>query len=317
MTWEGGRAAGVAVATFVVAVFALVAASGVVSAGHGPEEANFTVEPLGDRSPGATNVQYGQTVVATAGVDLETLTKTLAIYEAGGWTGCGPTDASVFGIDRGDTYDGYETDEELTDNVRSFSSGDDRLETEYNGENDLGASTYLDDGDELVSVADCIDNPDDPGWYRITGRTTGVTADGETVTYGGQSHYFWICDCADAAEAREKLGPPPSEPAEMTATPTPTAAPGDEPATPAAEGTGTATTARTDADRTPTPSEADESAPDATRTDRSTRPRTPTTTSSWDDTVYRTPTRNAGGGFGPIAALSAVAAATFVALRRR
>jgi len=305
-------------ATVVVAALALAAASGVVGASHGPEKANFTVEPLGDRSPGATDVRYGQTVVATAGVDLETLTKTLAIYEAGGWTGCGPTDASVFGVDRGNTYDGYETDEELTNNVRSFSSGEDRLETEYNGEDDLGASTYLDDGDELVSVADCIDNPDDPGWYRITGRTTGVTANGETVTYGGLSHYFWICDCANAAEARETLGPPPSEPAETTATTTPTAAPEGETATPATEATGTATTARTNADRTPTPSEADESAPSGTRTDRSTRSRTPTaTTGSWDDAVYRTPTRNAGGGFGHVAALSAVAAVAFVALRRR
>ena len=53
---------------------------GVVAASHGPEDGNYTVVPLGDRSPGATDVRYGQRVVAEAGVDLETLEETTATY---------------------------------------------------------------------------------------------------------------------------------------------------------------------------------------------------------------------------------------------
>ena len=56
---------------------------GAATASHGPEEANYTVVPLSDRSPGAENVKYGQRVVATAGTDLATLEETTATYEAG------------------------------------------------------------------------------------------------------------------------------------------------------------------------------------------------------------------------------------------
>jgi len=194
---------------------------GVVTASHGPEDANYTVVPLSDRSPEAENVKYGQRVVATAGTDLATLEETTATYEAGSWSGCGPSDGETFGVDRGSTLDGYEIDETFQNNVKTFSAGEDVFRVEYNGEEDFGASTYLDDGDEFVSVAECIDNPDEPGWYRISGTTTGVTEDGERVTFGSESHYFWICDCENEAEARERLGPPPSEPP-TTATPTPT-----------------------------------------------------------------------------------------------
>lgn len=307
-----------------VVVSALLAvASGAASATHDPDEVDFTVTPLGDRSPGATDVKYGQTVVGTAGVDLETLTKTVAIYDGGSWSGCGPTDASVFGIDRGNTHDGYETDEELTNNVKSFSAGEDRLETEYNGEDDFGASTYFDDGDEFVSVADCIDNPDAPGWYRITGRTKGVTAEGETVTYGGQSHYFWICDCEDEASARQRLGPPPSEP-DATPTPArtrtgtgtdagPTDATADTPDRSAA-----ATPTGTGVARTPTPDSDDGGrGTTSTRSPADTDSETATDApDAWSDVVYRTPTRRGGDGFGPIVALTALVVAALLVRTR-
>ena len=156
------------------------AAVGPGSAGHGYEEAEFTVEPIDDRSPGATEVRYGMVVVGAAGIDLETLERTRAVYEAGSWARCEPGDADVFGIDRGNTNDGYETDESLQENVKTFSAGED----------DLGPSTYLDDGDALVSVAECPDSPDEPGWHQMVGETTGVTPEGARVTYGGDSHYF-------------------------------------------------------------------------------------------------------------------------------
>lgn len=317
MAASRGVLAGLAVASVVVGL--LAASTGVATAGHDPEAANFTVTPLEDRSPGAENVRYGQTVVGTAGEDLETLTGTVAIYEAGDWRDCGPTSASVFGIDRGDTHDGYEVDEELTDNVKSFSAGEDRLETEYNGEDDLGASTYFDDGDEFVSVADCIDNPDTAGWYRIIGRTTGITPDGETVTFGGDSHYFWICECEDEAAARERLGPPPSEP-DPTATPervgTSTATPPDG-ATPT-DGTGAGVTTETDAVNDPaaapthtatTPADADGATATVAPSDTA-RGRTASTPEDWDAVVHRTPTSEDGAGVGPIAVFAALFAAS-------
>jgi len=190
----------------------------VVGANHGAEDADYTVEPMSDRSPGATDVRYGQVVVAQAGIDFETLEEMRAVYDEGSWASCGADDGEEFGIDRGNTNDGYETDESLEEKTKTFSTGEDVFRVEFNGEDDFGPSTYLDDGDAVISVAVCIDNPDEPGWYQIEGSMTGVTEDGERVTQGGQSHYFWICDCEDESEAREELGPPPSEP-EPTETP--------------------------------------------------------------------------------------------------
>ena len=62
------------VAMFLAAIL-FVAASGIAGAGRGPEEADFTVESPGDRSSGTTDVEYGRSVVATAGVDPETPAK--------------------------------------------------------------------------------------------------------------------------------------------------------------------------------------------------------------------------------------------------
>ena len=206
------RVFGVAVAVLLaVSVVAGASALGVVSAGHGEADADYTVEPMSDRSPGATDVKYGQVVVAQAGVDFETLEEMEAVYEEGSWSGCGADDGEVFGIDRGNTHDGYETDEGLEENTKTFSAGEDVFRIEFYGEDDFGPSTHLEDGDAIVSVAECIDNPDEPGWYQISGSSTGVTEDGEEVTVGGESHYFWICECEDEEEAREELGPPPSE----------------------------------------------------------------------------------------------------------
>ena len=219
---------------------------GGATASHGPEEANYTVVPLSDRSPGAENVKYGQRVVATAGTDLATLEETTATYEAGSWSGCGPSDGETFGVDRGSTLEGYEVDETLQNDVKTFSAGED----------DFGASTYLGDGDEFVSVAECIDNPDEPGWYRISGTTTGVTESGERVTFGSESHYFWICDCENEAEARERLGPPPSEP-QTTAAPMPTPDGGDGAGTDDEQSDGSdASGGRSGGPADPTPTEA-------------------------------------------------------------
>ncbi len=336
MGWNRGLATVAATALVFALLAGAAAPGGVVEARHDPADADYTVVPLGDRTPGATDVKYGQQVVATAGVDLETLERTTAVYEAGSWEGCGPQDGETFGVDRGATLDGYEVDESLQDNVKTFSAGEDLFEVEYNGEDDLGASTYLDDGDELISVAECIDNPDEPGWYRISGTTTGVTESGERVTFGSDSHYFYICDCEDEAEARQQLGPPPSEP-QQTATPTPGPAAGDgddangdgddangdgddggqsdgrETATDPSDDEGDGPTA------TPTPTATEQSVDESGEggEDGETgSTATPTRTEGWDDRVLRTPTAADGPGFGAGAAVVALAAAALLVGRR-
>jgi len=317
-----GRNRGLMAVAATAVVFALLAGAaapdgGVVGASHDPADANYTVVPLGDRSPGATEVKYGQLVVSTAGVDLATLERTTAVYEAGSWENCGPQDGETFGVDRGATRDGYEVDESLQDNVKTFSAGEDVFEVEFNGEDDFGASTYLDDGDEVISVAECIDNPDEPGWYRISGTTTGVTDDGERVTFGSDSHYFYICDCEDESEARQQLGPPPSEP-QPTATATPT--PGPESESAADDGDAGNGEASSDDGAAPTATEPAADGGDAgdadANADAATATPTPARTGGWDDRVLETPTAADGPGFGAGAAVVALAAAALLVGRR-
>jgi len=333
-----GPKRGVVVATVALLAFASLAVAAplgavdVAGASHGPESANFTVEPMSDRSPGAENVRYGQRVVATAGTDLQTLEETTATYEEGSFESCGPSDGETFGIDRGSTHAGYEIDHDLTQNVKSFTARADLLRVEFYDEDDFGSSTYMNDGDEFVSVSTCIDNPDEPGWYRISGTTTGVTERGERVTSSTESHYFWICHCENEAEAREELGPPPSEP-QQTTTPTPTATDdggtdGGEsgggtddseqespkratvtPTNPPAGGEANATAESTDG-----PTDGGDDADDGTAAP--TDGGTTTSTGEWDDHVLQTPTAAEGPGFGPAPALVAILAAVGV-LRRR
>jgi PGF-CTERM protein len=284
------------------------------TASHGPEAANFTVEPM-DRTPGATNVKYGQTVVAQAGTDLKTLEKTTAVYEAGSWAQCGSSDGEILGIDRGSTYDGYKTDESLKNNIKRFSAGEDVFELEFNGESDFGASTDFNDGDEFVSVAKCLENPDEPGWYQIKGTTTGVTTDGERVTFGSESHYFWIGNFENEAAARAELGPPPSEP---QATPTPTPEPTAEPSS----GDGSDTESEGEPagtnEVTPTPTATAAATPTpATAPETPTAEPTPTPTPpQWEGQVVTTPTPGDGPGFGPLVAVLSLLATALLARRR-
>ncbi|MFQ3318112.1 MAG: PGF-CTERM protein [Natronomonas sp.] len=293
---------------------------GVATASHDPEDGDFTVEPIDDRTPGATNVKYGQVVVAQAGVDLKTLEESVAIYKEGSWSSCESSDSEVFGIDRGNTHDGYEVDEDLEDNTKSFSAGEDRFEVQFYDDDDFGTSVGFNNSDAFISVAKCVDNPDEPGWYQISGSTTGVTESGERVTFGSDSHYFWICDCEDEQEAREKLGPPPSEP-EQTATPTATPEQSDteDESTTTTETTQTESTAQADEDEAQT---APEQTATAEPTDTETATATPEPTStptdaSWERHVVQTPTPGDGDGFGGGVALLAIIGTALIARRRR
>ena len=296
----------------------VLGAVGVAGAGHGPEGSNFTYTPLSadGREPGASDTRVGQIGQAAAGVDtdFETLLRIRAVWRAGSWERCGPGSAEEFGIDRGSDNEPYTVDEGLTDNVKSFSAGEDGFESRFYDEDELGESVHLNSEDRIFSVIECPKNPPEPGWHRIDAASVkGRTAGGKVVTYEDPSHWFWICDCRNEAEARDRLGPPPSEPAE-TPMPTPTATDRStadgEPSTPTATGETQSTATGVASRETATPT---------ATVDRPTTPRatgTPTPTSGdWDDYTYRTPTVGSGGGFPPVAAIGALLVAT--ALGRR
>jgi hypothetical protein len=318
---ETGREVGIAVAVgaLVLAAVATGAAVGGAGESHGPEGSNFTYTPLSveDRQPGATGTRVGQIGQAAAGVetDFETLLRLRAVWRAGSWEGCGPGSAEVFGIDRGKDNEPYEVDESLYSSVKSFTATEDVFESTFYDEDDFGESVHLNSGDRIFSVIECPDNPARAGWHQIEeSSVTGRTADGEVVTYADPSHYFWICDCENEADAREELGPPPAEPAE---TPVRTATADDGPGPDAAGGPTTTETRTSDvAGGEETPADSTDVAT-ATRTAASATPtpaaatRTPTAdTGEWDDYQVRTPTVKSGSGFAPIAALSALLVAT-------
>ena len=175
---------------------AFAAGSGTAGESHGAGKASYAVEVLGDPSPGATEVRYGLRVVGRSGVDFETSTRTSATYEAGSRARC-DADGETFGVDRGATRGGREIDETPQNDINSIPSGENGLVVEFDG--DIGASTYLDDGDEVVSVTGRLDESDEPGWYQVTATTGGVTADGDEAIFRSVSHYFCTRDCEDEA----------------------------------------------------------------------------------------------------------------------
>lgn len=327
----------------------LAASAGIAEAAHGAEDADYTVEPTDDRTPGATDVTYGQTVVGTAGIDYRAFERMTAVFEEGSWEGCGPSRSEVFGIDRGNTHDGYGVDEGLETHTKTFSAGEDVFQVEFYGEDDFGSTVRLEDGDAVISVANCIDNPDEPGWYQISGSTTGVTASGERKTVSAESHYFWICECEDEAAARETLGPPPSEP-EPTATPDGTSTGDDEGQLDGRQGaggqsggsagsgdSGTGGSADSPDDSsdvgstgtriaTPTPEQTDgggsnagpvQTADPASSGGSGSAAQTEQP-SSWNDHVVQTPTPGTGdgGGFGGVVAIGSVLVVALLVRRR-
>ena len=240
---------------------------GVAAAGHGDaDKGNFTVVP--SRQPGLDDGDMKSFAVPNRG--FEKLDFLRATWKEGGFSGCGASNGKAFGVDRNNDDPGTETDESFTKNVKSTKVTEDVFEADFYDEDDFGGSPpTLNAGDQFVNhVTGCIDTPDDPGWYQLQSTTAGQ--DGEIQA---SSHYFYVCDCSNEQEAREQLGPPPSED-----TPTPTAT---------AESTPTATET---AESTPTPEP------------------TPTRTPPEDGTPFPSPTPTATPSATPDATASAAEA---------
>jgi len=263
----------------------------------------------------------------------------------GGFAGCGASNAEVFGIDRGNDDPGTETDESLFASIKSTKVNEDVFEADFYDEGDFGGNppTFY-EGDELVGkTTGCIDTPDEPGWYQVS--STIASKDGN---FEARSHYFYICDCSDEQEAREQLGPPPSEDtptptATATATAEPTPTPEPTPTrTPPEDGTpfpsptptatptataestassGSATAAETatsvgaDEDRSGGPDGASDGG-DAGGSAAAAGTPSPTPPEDWAAVVQQSPTAAEGPGFGVIAGLAGVLASALL-LRRR
>jgi len=305
---------------------------GVAAADHGIEKGNFTVIP--SRQPGLDDGQLKSFGVPHRKIPAVDYLR--ATWQEGGFTGCGPSNSEAFGIDRGNDNPGTEIDESLTPKVKSTTVTENVFKADFYDEGDFGGSPpTFNEGDEFVNyVTGCIDTPEEPGWYQLQSTIAGQ--DGATKV---NSHYFWVCDCANEQAAREKLGPPPSEPT-PTPTPTPTATatptPTPEPTptrTPPDEGTPfPSPTPTATATPTPTPGTTPEStstpAPTATvaagegndadeneAASAATPSPTATEAGNWSDVVRRSPTAAEGPGFG--AGIAVVAALVAGLLARR
>jgi PGF-CTERM protein len=322
--------AAVGIALFVCLVVLGVGLAPQASAGHG-SDANYTVQPVDapdDRKPGISDASYKQ--FATGNESIQYMDYFVVSWDAGDLSGCSASNTEKLGIDRGGNNSGTKTDEGLLQYVKDQQRSANRVLVEFYNEDDIaGETTYVNESDEIVSYqTNCFGNPDEPGWYQISAKLNGTGWDGERKEVSATSHYFWICDCENESEAREQLGPPPSE-EDGTAddsTPTQTDAGGGATTatqTDTADGVATPTDTPTDGgDGTETQtgtSEAD-STPGATTTDDNSDVGEQTSGGTDDGQAgadNTTPTSEGGPGFTGIGAVLALLTTALLSHRRR
>jgi hypothetical protein len=257
---------------------------------------------------------------------------------------CTFEDIRTGGVDRGANNSGTTIDESVVDNVKSFwieqnDAGQTYVMVELYKEDDIGGDPlHLNYTDQVVVVLDeCFTVPNEPGWYRVGSYMNGTIWDGDFLEGAGYSHYTYVCDCADRAEAIEVLGPPPvegygqegsrvkAEPDELDGEPPDswdlavTREPGswDPDATPTPTPTPEEATSTATADATPTPTPTATAAPTATSTRTAggdEQPATGTATAGQvgdapaaaDGDRDATPSVQGGPGFGPLVGLVAL-----------
>ncbi|WP_255198599.1 PGF-CTERM sorting domain-containing protein [Halorarius litoreus] len=354
------------VVTSVVAAF-----GGTASAGHGAEFGNYTVNLPNqeDHYPGEKGGQASIEHFAAgtqeafddvgASDGLEEMDWILIESQDISFADCQTSDTYAFGVDRDNDEPGTESNINLLDYRKGGEFTNTYISVQFYDGEELAAPSPPDRGgksegredgdgnpemypdDEIIAGQNsCYVMPEEPGWYQIDGKLNGTNWQGDFVTINVPSHYFYVCECANEQEAREKLGPPPSEQgsgsesSEPTPTPEPeqTATPQPEQtATPEPEQTPTSTAAPTDS---PTPQKQTQSATAAPKQrngggggngngaqatarpsngngGQQTRPATVTARPLPD-----TPTIAEGPGFGAGLAVLALLGAAFVALRR-
>lgn len=344
---EGGHRWFAALMTGVLlASVGLAAGAGTVTANHdNGVGANYTVNLPSEQDHypgeqgGKASIQHfatGEGAFEKQGAKgLETLGYIVVSSPAIDFSSCTTTDTTAFGIDRGGDDSGTHTDDNLLDHRESSSFNDHSIVVNFYDEGDtFGSTTYVNQSDQIVAVQNsCYVMPKKPGWYQINARLNGTTYSGEQLDEPNiKSHYFYVCECANEQEAREQLGPPPSEGGDgeqSTSTPTATDTGGS---TPTDDGTVTSTATDT-GDGSPTPTgtshpSATASATTATETTPTTSPpadgqqttsdgSTTATGGSNRKVTASSPTVSSGPGFGPAVAVLALVSAAVLALRER
>jgi PGF-CTERM protein len=324
------RTAAVGVAVTVACLAFLAMAGGTAVAGDHyqdieyDEDTDYIIEFPGNRTPGSESAD----VIERGGspIDVRTL-DTARLFTPLNADDCADADIRTFGIDRGNDDEGAKTDEPLVDNYKDDYEDEVRVDNpplglpyeiwaDFWDEEDFQDGTELSSDDEIILYREgCYTLPDEAGWYRAVAMLNGTGPDGEYKEGWVKSDYFWIGNYENESEAREELGPPPSE-RDGDATPTPTPEPADED-TPTP---------------TPTPEPADEDTPTPTPTPEPADEDTPTPTpepaddgesgasdesgAGADGEGPQTPASGDGPGFGALVALATLLG-TVLALRRR
>lgn len=340
MTRERTQSTSVALTMLVVLAAAgvgLVAATGSVAANH-DSPANYTVvlpqqeghypHDSADTSIwhlASTNEAFEGTSSPQGFEEADVL---VIESQAIDFSNCGTSNTAAFGLDRGDDDPGTKTDQGLLQHREDSSFNDHSIVVKFFDEGDIaGSPVSINASDQIVAVQEeCYNMPNEPGWYQIFGTLNGTGYDGSSFEIDVNSHYYYICECDSEQEARQTLGPPPSESGgepTATATTTATAEPTDE-ATPTAEPDERTSTPEPDArgDEPTVTATAKPSGPGhSQQSDQGSnggqqqRPRR-TATPPGDYGVPVTPTIAEGPGFGAGLALLALAGAALVTLRR-
>jgi PGF-CTERM protein len=253
------------------------------------------------------------------------------------FSNCGTSNTAAFGLDRGNDDSGTTTDQGLLRHREDSQFNPNGIVVDFYGEDSFaGEPVSINAEDQVVAAQnDCYQMPSEPGWYQIFGSLNGTGYNGNEFEIQLTSHYFYVCDCASEQEAREKLGPPPSEdsgsqstPTPEPSTPTPTAEPQQSTPTPTAEpqqSTPTQTAAQDGSTPTPTPASGDGGDQTATaqsqqnggqQQQQQQQQQQATATAAGEAAAPLTPTIAEGPGFGPGLALVVLAGAALVALRR-
>jgi PGF-CTERM protein len=131
------------------------------------------------------------------------------------FSSCTSTSATAFGIDRGNDDPGTKTDESLLDAYKSVTYTKHNIYVEFYKESRLaGGPKNITVDDQIVSrVTNCLVNPSDPGWYRLTGYINGSTKMDTQTDYAiyGAARFVYVCEGCDSRQAAiDELGPPPT-----------------------------------------------------------------------------------------------------------
>lgn len=240
---------------------------------------------------------------------------------------CSSANARAFGIDRGNNDSGTHTDESLLDAYQDSWYEDDRITLEFYKEPGelTGKPRNVTVYDEIVARQEgCIDNPPDPGWYRVFGKINGSTTNDTETDFANVAYTNWIyiCDCDNRQQAENQLGPAPAETEEAYSES------GEGPSGGGGDGDGDGTDTPTPTvTQTPTPGDGDGTdtpTPTTTQTGTDTETVTTTTGGTTETTAggddggdQSTRTEENQPGFGAVIALVALLAIAAVAQRRR